>query len=91
MKASRNLELLKLNTHFCRRVYMCIFLGMEFTVFITLFEWFVTSEGGELEWGDGKLFGVLVTPSWAGQEGILLRAHVPSAHIFSLLAGSLSE
>lgn len=67
------------------------FLGMEFTVFITLFEWFVTSEGGELEWGNGKLFMVLVTPSWAGQEGILLRALVPSAHIFNLLAGLLSE
>ena len=46
-----NLELLKLNTHFCRCMYMCIFLGIEFTVFITLFEWFVTSEGGELERG----------------------------------------
>lgn len=90
MKASRNLELLKFNTHFCRRVYVH-FLGMEFTVFITLFEWFVTSEGGELEWGNGKLFMVLVTPSWAGQEGILLRALVPSAHIFNLLAGLLSE
>ena len=90
MKASRNLELLKFNTHFWRRVYVH-FLGMEFTVFITLFEWFVTSEGGELEWGNGKLFMVLVTPSWAGQEGILLRALVPSAHIFNLLAGLLSE
>ena len=72
-------------------MYMCIFLGMEFTVFITLFKWFVTSEGGELEWGGGKLFRVLVPPSWARQEGILLRAHVPSAHIFNLLTGPLSE
>ena len=86
-----NLELLKLNTHFCKCMYMCIFLGMEFTVFITLFEWFVTSEGGELERGYGKLFRVLVPHSWARQEGILLRARVPSAHIFNLLAGPLSE